>query len=166
MLTRRVILGSFAMALAACSPPAPEARNERPELVLDPAEVADPTITVRALYERYYSDAPVQFPPLEQQAPWSDEMNRALAAMMVRAEVEEGPILDFDPFVNAQDWELQNVEVRTDGLVAQSHATVRATITNAGYSEDIVYDLVWENNSWRVDNIRNADWDLRAIAAG
>lgn len=166
---RRFIVVFVVAALAACSPPAPTEGAPGEVGAAAPAvgaAIADPAPIVRSLYARYLEDGPPNFPPLEEQAPWSEAMRQALAQMRAREFTEEGPILDFDPFVNAQDWELQNVEVSTDGVVAQSHATVRAAITNAGFREEIVYDLVWEGESWRVDNIRNADWDLRAIAGG
>jgi hypothetical protein len=34
-----------------------------------------------------------------------------------------------------------------------------------GRPTEIVYDLIWENGGWRVDNIRTSAWDLRRIAA-
>lgn len=163
---RTIILGMAAAALAACSPPAEKAEAP-PAGEINPASAAiiDPAILVRGFYERYRTDAMTTvFPPLELQAPWSEQMRNELLAMMSRSEARNEPILDFDPFIGAQDWELQNVNVTTDAVSENSHAVVRAAVTNAGFSEDIVYDLVWQNGEWRVDNIRGRDWDLRQIA--
>ena len=165
MHSRIFVLSLSAVALAACSPPAEKAEAPAAGAV-NPASAAvmDPAILVRGFYARYQADMPEPFPPLEIQAPWSEQMRNELLAMMSRSEARNEPILDFDPFVGAQDWELQNVNVTTDAVSQNSHAVVRAAVTNAGFTEDIVYDLVWQNEGWRVDNIRGRDWDLRQIA--
>jgi len=90
-------------------------------------------------------------------------MRGQLEAMMARSQANEAPILDFDPFINAQDWMVTAVAVTTDGVVANSHATVRARFTNLSDEDEVVYDLVWEGGGWRVDNIRHEGWDLRQI---
>jgi hypothetical protein len=164
---RGVVFG-LVLAAAACSPPVQETQNPgAPEPGAGAqARIADPAESIRPLYERYRSaPAVATFPTLIDAAPWSDDMRAQLVAMMARSEARGEPILDFDPFVNAQDWEIQNVNVTTDGVVENSHATVRAAVTNAGFSEDIVYDLIWESDAWRVNNIRAREWDLRQIIA-
>jgi hypothetical protein len=65
--------------------------------------------------------------------------------------------------VNAQDWQIISVAVTTDGVVANSHATVRARFVNGSTEDEVVYDLVWEGGGWRVDNMRHTGWDLRQI---
>ena len=86
--------------------------------------------------------------------------------MMARSQARGEPILDFDPLIDAQDYQLSDLNVTTDSVVENSHATVRANFVNAGAMSEVVYDLVWENGGWRVDNIRTSRWDLRLIAAG
>jgi len=155
---RSFVIGALDAALAACTPPAQEA----PE----PASTApDPADTVRPLYDRYLTEG-AQFPGLEQQAPWSAAMLAALQAMMARSQAAGEPILDFDPLIDAQDYQLTNLNVTTDSVVENSHATARASFANGGAQTEIIYDLVWENGGWRVDNVRTSRWDLRAIAAG
>lgn len=85
------------------------------------------------------------------------------ATIAPRSRAAEEPILDFDPFVNAQDWQIGSVAVATDGVVANSHATVRARFVNGTTEDEVVYDLVWEGGGWRVDNMRHTGWDLRQI---
>jgi hypothetical protein len=87
-----------------------------------------------------------------------------LEAMMARSQARNEPILDFDPLVGAQDHQVANLGVTTDGIVENSHATVRSSFTNLGRPEEIVYDLIWEGDRWKVDNIRGRDWDLRQIS--
>jgi hypothetical protein len=164
MLRCSMILGAFAVALlGACSQPPQKA--DTPPAVTAP----DPAETIRPLYTRYMTDPAVTtFPSLEEQAPWSASMRQALVDMMTRSEQAQAPILDFDPFVNAQDWQISNVNVTTDSVAENSHAVVRASFQNGGSPQEVVYDLVWEGGGWRVDNVRSGGppdgWDLRQIA--
>lgn len=169
MSTRRQILGSglALAAFAACSRPAEEKAPPpaaTPEAA--PAAATDPADVIRPLYDRYRTDPAVTtFPSLEESAPWSDSLRALLVAMMARSRARQEPILDFDPIIGAQDWQLQNLNVTTDALSENSHAVVRAAITNAGFNEDILFDLIWEHDAWRINNVRGKDWDLRQVAA-
>lgn len=164
MLRRSIILGVIAVALlGACSQP--QQKADAPPA----AAAADPAETVRPLYARYMTDpATTTFPSLEEQAPWSASMRQALVDMMARSEQADAPILDFDPFANAQDWQISNLNVTADSIVPESHSVVRASFQNGGAPQEVVYDLVWEDGGWRVDNIRSSGpetgWDLRQIA--
>jgi hypothetical protein len=162
MNRRDVALCVGAMALAACS--RQQQKGETPA-----AEGADPADVIAPLYARYMTDPAVTtFPALEDQAPWSASMRQALVAMMARSADENEPVLDFDPFANAQDWQISNVNVTTEAVSVGSHAVVRASFLNAEAPQEVVYDLIWENGGWRVDNMRSGGprdgWDLRQIA--
>jgi hypothetical protein len=157
MHRRAIVLGAAAVAaLAACT------RQQNAETEAPPAP--DPAAVVRAIYEPYLTEG-AQFPDFRDQAPWSADLWRQLEAMTERSNALNAPILDFDPAIDAQDAELTNLNIATDSVVENSHATVRATFTNMGRPTEIVYDLIWENGGWRVDNIRTSAWDLRRIAA-
>ena len=159
MRRRDFVIAAAAFALlAACSPPASEA----PEAA---STAPDPADTIRPLYDPYLTEG-ASFPGFENQAPWSASLWAALQAMMARSQARGEPILDFDPLIDAQDYQLTNLNVTTDSVVENSHATVRANFVNAGAPTEVIYDLVWENGGWRVDNIRTSRWDLRVIAAG
>ncbi|PZO55166.1 MAG: hypothetical protein DCF16_03860 [Alphaproteobacteria bacterium] len=159
---RSFVVGALAAtALAACTPPAQEAQTPDPAASTAP----DPADTIRPLYDPYLTEG-AQFPGLEQQAPWSAAMLTALQAMMARSQAAGEPILDFDPLIDAQDYQLTDLNVTTDSVVENSHATARASFNNGGAPVEVVYDLVWENGGWRVDNVRTSRWDLRAIVAG
>ena len=154
------------LALAGCSRPAEETPPPTAPAAEAPQAQTDPASVIRPLYDRYRTDPAVTtFPSLEDSAPWSDSLKTLLVAMMARSEARQEPILDFDPIIGAQDWQLQNVNVVTEAVAENSHAVVRATITNAGFTEDIVFNMIWEHDSWRVDNITGKDWDLRQVAA-
>ncbi len=155
MRRRNFLIAAGAVVLAACSRETP---SEAPQAGPDPAD------TIRPLYDHYLTEG-AEFPSLEQQAPWSAAMFAALQAMMARSQALGEPILDFDPLIDAQDYQIANLNVTTDGVVENSHATVRASFTNSGAQTEVIYDLVWESGGWRVDNIRTSRWDLRAITA-
>ncbi len=160
MQRRSFLLAAAGAALAACSRESAKAPEPAPEAAAGP----DPVTAIRPLYDRYLTPNAV-FPPLENQAPWSSALQAQLQTMMARSEAINEPILDFDPLIGAQDYELTNLNVTADGVVYGSHAVVRASFTNLGEPREILYDLIWENGAWRVDNVRGADFDLRQIAA-
>lgn len=154
-----------AAALAAC--------QREPEKVDAPPEagtgagraITDPAAVVRQFYDPYLVPNG-QIPPLAEAAPWSAQMAADLDAMFARSQAQGEPILDFDPIIDAQDYQLSDVRASTEGIVEGSHATVRASFTNAGQPEEVLYDLVWQDNRWKVDNVRTAEWDLRTIIQG
>jgi hypothetical protein len=150
---------ALAAALAACGP-----RTEQAEAPAPDAQraITDPAPVVRALYEPYLVPDG-RTPGLLDSAPWSARMRGELEAMMARSEALGEPILNFDPLINAQDWVLGDVNAVTEAIVEASHATVRASFLNGGHREEVVYDLIWEDDRWKVDNVRGSEWDLRAI---
>lgn len=159
MIDRRLlILGASAVALAACSPQGAEKQDEAAGASQDPASV------IRPLYDRYMVEN-AQFPDFREQAPWSASLWAVLEAMMARSQALNEPILDFDPLIDAQDYQLSNLNVATESVVENSNAVVRASFTNAGAQSEVVYDMIWEQNGWRVDNIRTSQWSLRDIAS-
>ena len=103
-------------------------------------------------------------PAFRDQAPWSAGLWAQLETMMARSQARNEPILDFDPVIGAQDHQVGNLNVTTEAISENSHAVVRASFTNLGRGEEIVYDLIWEGDRWKVDNIRGGNWDLRQIA--
>ena len=159
MRRRELMLALGAAALAACTPPQ-QSQDEAPARA-----ATDPAAVIRPLYDRYMTpDA--EFPSFQEQAPWSNGLWTLLAAMSQRSEQINEPILDFDPIIGAQDYQLSNLDVANEAISEGSHAVVRARFNNATTTQtNIVYDLIWEDDRWKVDNIRGEGWDLRQIAA-
>jgi hypothetical protein len=81
----------------------------------------------------------------------------SLAALMVKdqkaaAKRGEVGLLDFDPFVDAQEWEISDFDIDVrDASPGNASATVR--FTNLGEARSIVLDLVKIKNDWRIDDI-------------
>lgn len=162
MLRRYLIIGLGAGALAACSPPA----GKQSEPAADGAGrvITDPAVVIRQLYEPYLTPG-ATLPDFQNQAPWSHALWVTLQAMMARSQAINEPILDFDPLIAAQDYQMADLDAVTESIVENSHAVVRARFTNASTPTEVVYDMIWEDDRWKVDNIRGADWDLRQIAS-
>lgn len=161
MRIHALILTLAAVALAACSPPA-QRNTETPPAAGDSRAIPDPAAVVRTLYAPYIV-ADAQPPTLEDAAPWSAQMRADITAMHARTEAGYAPSLDFDPIIDAQDYQLSNISATTDAVVEGSHAVVRAEFNNIGERQEVTYDLVWEEDRWKVDNIRTSDWDMRVI---
>lgn len=166
----QLMVAALAITLAACSPPQDQTAatpDNAPSQAAagDSGEhvITDPSVVVRTLYDPYLVPNGTT-PTLLEAAPWSDQMRADLAAMMQRAQTRGEPILDFDPIVNAQDYQLSDVTAGAEAISETSHAVVRASFSNNGQRQEVVYDLVWQGGGWKVDNIRAGDWDLRQIA--
>jgi len=60
--------------------------------------------------------------------------------------------LGFDPYVNGQDFDIDNFEiVETD--ISGDVATAEVHFTNLGEPTELIYDLVFEDNGWRIDDV-------------
>jgi Protein of unknown function (DUF3828) len=70
--------------------------------------------------------------------------------------VDEVGVLDFDPFYNAQDFEIKNFSVGAAKIIGQK-ASVTVKFTNAGRRETLVYQLVRQNSIWKVADIKYSD---------
>lgn len=160
---RRSFLMGLAL-LAACSPPAQKAA---------PPPVADPAAVIQPIYARYMPGAPeFQYANLEDQAPWSASLKQAMIDQERRfAAVTDGDPegIDFDVFVNAQDWQISHVNVASENVVPEHSAIVHARFDNADSHEDVTYSMIWENGGWRIDDMRSGagddGWDLRQLVS-
>jgi hypothetical protein len=151
-------------ALGACQPAGDQ--TETPAATETARAITDPALVVRQIYDPYLvTDGNV--PTLEEAASWSAQMTADIAAMRARTEPGSMSALDFDPFIAGQDYQLSDVATTTESLAENSHAVVRASFNNMGQRQEVVYDLVWEDDRWKVDNIRGdtqgTAWDMRQI---
>ncbi len=73
--------------------------------------------------------------------------------------------LDFDVFVNGQDWKLSKLRIVTLSRSA-TRAQVRVNFVNMGTPSELVFDLIFENGAWRIDEVRSVGekgWTLSDI---
>jgi uncharacterized protein DUF3828 len=141
MPTRREII-----VAAAC------AAITRPALAAEPS----PRDFITAIYDAYKGkDAHGR--PLDDDAAIRRYFEPKLAAAMIKdrraaARRQEVGTLDFDPFVDAQDWEISSFDIAvSDAGPGKASATVK--FANSGSNSTIVLDLVKIKDAWKISNI-------------
>jgi hypothetical protein len=74
---------------------------------------------------------------------------------------DDVPMLDGDPFVGHQDWEITAyvVDISEDGATAKG----TVTLTNEGKPEKLSLSLVKTPNGWRIDDVVWTEGSLRGI---
>jgi hypothetical protein len=73
----------------------------------------------------------------------------------------EPPVLDGDPFIGRQDWDISNlaIEVKESG----ARATGTVTFVNAGKPEKVVLELLRSGKEWRIADIAWDSGSLRGL---
>ena len=141
MLTRRtIILGAACAALAV------------------PAFAADPSASAfaTAIYNSY-KGKDAKGVPLDNERIIRRYFEPTLAAAMAKdqnaaARRNEVGLLDFDPFLDAQDWDVDAFDIAvSDAAAGTAKATVK--FVNQGEAMTVVLDLVQVKNDWRVHDI-------------
>jgi hypothetical protein len=64
----------------------------------------------------------------------------------------EGPVIDFDPFVDGQDFEIKSYSLRPEQKGADK-ARIVAVFDNMGEPRRVAYDLVLTKAGWRIHDI-------------
>lgn len=74
----------------------------------------------------------------------------------------EVPLLNGDPFIDAQDWEIANLRV---DVTSTSHRSATGTVTfaNAKEPRTVTLDLVKTGSGWRIAEIRAPSGSLKAL---
>jgi Protein of unknown function (DUF3828) len=130
------------------------------------AEIASPQPFIDGIYKHYLgknskglalsSDAIIRS---YFAAPLADAMVRDFAAARKAGEV---PMLNGDPFIDAQDWEIANLKtvVKSTG---SNTAVAIATFVIFMEPRTVTLDLVNTPAGWRIAEIRSASGSLRAL---
>jgi hypothetical protein len=127
---------------------------------------ADPSAVsfVKAIYA-HYQGKDANGLALESDAAVRRYFAPGLAALIIKdrrdAHGEVGK-LDSDPFVDAQDWEIDAVDVAVSEVAADK---ARATVAfnSLGRAQTVILDLVKLKGSWRIADIT---WDGNATLRG
>ena len=70
--------------------------------------------------------------------------------------MDEGGVLDFDPFYNAQDFDVKKLVVGQP-KIAGNKATLLVTFENFGKKERLTYTLARQNSAWKISDIKYED---------
>lgn len=74
----------------------------------------------------------------------------------------EPPILNGDPFIDAQDWEIANLKIYVS-MPSQATAVGAVAFTNFGKPVQLTVDLVQTTQGWRIADIQAASGSLRGL---
>lgn len=107
-----------------------------------------PEALLEAFYEPYFTG---EF--YEDETPFRSEALQALYERdaEITPEGEMGAI-SFDPFIDGQDFDI--AEFSIDAVAIEGDiATAGVSFTNFGEPRQLVYDLVFEQGGWRIDDV-------------
>ena len=130
------------------------------------ATVPPPDALVRSLYQHYLETAPdtvVGF-DFTEPAVAAGYFDPTLAKLVVADAKSAEPRLNFDPFIEGQDFEIKAVAVEAKGLTKTS-ATVIAQFDNFDEKKTVSFKMVRTPAGWRIADVQ---WDrnpqtLRAL---
>jgi|TARA_R110002126_G_scaffold98508_3_gene229086 hypothetical protein len=138
-------------------------------LALSSVAAAQPFETPEALLEAFYK------PYLDGDFSVDDAVFRSAGLQaLYDADAENTPegemgALGFDPYIDAQDFELSALRIDTPAI-SGGYATVVVTFSNFGARRSLSYELVQEADGWKIDDVvsSNADnpYRLSDIFAG
>lgn len=113
-------------------------------------DFSDPKAMIEALYAGY---GPAYDYPPDQSPLFSERLNGLYEADASEANGEVGRI-DFDPFINGQDYQLSNLEIG-EPYLAGGKAVVRVSFENMGTPNELGLLLVKESGGWKIDDVWN-----------
>ncbi|TCT05647.1 hypothetical protein [Aquabacter spiritensis] len=142
------LAGSGAATTATAQTSAPAAAG--PAVASAPAADA----MLRTIYQRYVETAPDASPDVDYTSPKGARamFDPALAKLMVAEGKRQELRLDFDPFIDGQDYEIKAVEYETRPVSA-TQATVIARFQNFDEKKEVVYKMVLTPAGWRIADI-------------
>ena len=111
---------------------------------------------LQSLYDPYLKDGFKGQPYWQVDRYFTPDLARAIEADMREAKRRgEVPALDGDPFIDAQDWDVENlaIKVTTDG--DGQKATGEVSFDNLGKRTQITLDLLRTGMGWRIVDIKS-----------
>lgn len=133
-----------APALAQSTKPAKPAATEAP----------GPEAPIRSLYRHYLETTPDHFVSFDYTNPAiaKEYFDPALAKLVVADGKREQSRLDFDPFVNGQEFEIKSVDYETRQS-GPKEAMVNARFTNFDQDTLVIYKMVRTPAGWRIADV-------------
>lgn len=121
-------------------------------LLFAPLAVAQPYATPKALLEAAYSPYFTEEFPDDPHALYSSRL-KALWASADRESEDEVGAVNFDPFINAQDYQIENLVIGEEIALGDGRMTVPVGFLNMGEPQALDFTLVREGGGWLVDDI-------------
>jgi hypothetical protein len=129
-----------------------------PALAAQPAPAADATAKafVTKIYDAYKGKNSKGV-SIETEAAIRSYFEPSLAALIIKDEKDAAkrkqvPALEFDPFIDGQEWELSDVNISVNDA-PPSKAVATVSFKNFGLPTKIVLQLVKTKNDWQIVNI-------------
>jgi hypothetical protein len=124
----------------------------------------DPRGLIEYAYAPYTSSS-TDFPdPTELYSPTLKQLWDDMAA---KSEEADMPIIDFDPLINAQDYEITDLII-ADPALDGDNATVAVSFSNFGEPQELHFELVKRVDGWKIDDIESVGayaWRLSELLA-
>jgi hypothetical protein len=98
---------------------------------------------------------------------FSPTLKQLWDGMAARSEAADMPIIDFDPLVNGQDFEIVDLVI-ADPVVGGDTATVAVFFLNFGDPQELRFTLVRRAEGWKIDDIQalgENSWRLSELLA-
>jgi hypothetical protein len=146
VLERRFLLAGLLFA----APFVAVAQEKTPRAFIE--GIYRPYLTKGFKGQPYWKPAPFFAPDL------AAAIERDAAQAKQRKEV---PVLDGDPFVDAQDWEISDLLIATSDGDGKAQAAV--TFKNLGEPKALALLLIRTPQGWRIADIVSANGSLRAL---
>ncbi|MBE7732246.1 DUF3828 domain-containing protein [Devosia faecipullorum] len=120
-----------------------------------------PKALLEAFYQPYFTDEFAE----DESVFRSAALNGLYADDDARTPIGEMGALDFDPYVDGQDYEIDNLVIGEPVLSGNS-AQVNVSFDNFGRPTALIYDLVFENGGWKIDDVASelAEYPYRLSA--
>ena len=128
-------------------------------------EIADPVNFVSDVYKNYMANRKAPKPYLPPQDIYSPRLKRLLDEDRRKAKGEVDCI-DFDFWVNGQDWRLSKLQVVSGKPPSPDQQVVVATFVSLGSAEEIHFDFVRIRGKWLLDDVhsmKGMPWTLSKL---
>lgn len=110
---------------------------------------------LQSLYDPYLNDDFKGQPFWQVDRYFAPELARAIEADMREAKRRgEVPALDGDPFIDAQEWDLENLAIKVKTDDDGHKATGEVTFDNLGKRTQVTLDLLRTGMGWRIVDIK------------
>jgi hypothetical protein len=114
----------------------------------------DPRALIEYVYAPYLNESdPFPDDPSELYSP---TLKQLWDEMSAKSEESEVPIIDFDPVINAQDYEISDFVVADPAIVGES-ATVAVSFSNLGEPQELHFELIRGADGWKIDDIESIE---------